>query len=712
MAELLLELFSEEIPARMQAKAGGDLARLLTEHFTAAGLKTDAPLIHTGPRRLCAVFANLPARTEAVREERKGPRAGAPEKAVEGFLKSAGLTSLDQCEIRNDGKGDYYVAVTEKPGRDVPGLLAEIVPEVCGAMPWPKSMRWGAGSARWVRPLQRIVCLFDGAVVPLRWAGVESGDETEGHRVMGRGPFRVKDFASYKHALETEGHVRVDRDERRALIIERARAICADAGLELVEDEGLLDEVAGLAEWPVCLLGQFDPAFLDLPPEVIQLTMAKNQKYFAVRDTKTGLLAPRFVAVADLEPKDGGAASAKGYARVLSARLEDARFFWNEDRARSLESRVDDLANVVFHRKLGSVKDKAERVSALARELAPLCGADPDLAARAGLLAKADLTTQMVQEFTDLQGVMGSYYARESGEVEQVARAIREHYSPLGPSDAVPAEPVSVAVALADKLDTLVAFWAIDEKPTGSKDPYALRRAALGVIRILLKNGVRIPLHQAIWRAHSNLPAQVRERAYEQVSSGETEHDTVRAIVRVAFGDLNTFFADRLKVALREQGVRHDLIDAVFALGEDDLVAIVARVRALQSFLATPEGENLLTGARRAMNIVEAEEKKGFILADHAFDETLLKERGGAEEKTLAAALDAAAAKARAAVEAEDYESAMAAIAPLRPAIDAFFDNVTVNVESDAPLRANRLLLLARIREALSSVADFSRIGG
>jgi glycyl-tRNA synthetase beta chain len=763
VAEFLLELFSEEIPARMQARAGDDLARLLTEKFAGAGLKTDAPLAHTGPRRLCVVFADLAERTEAVREEKKGPRVGAPEKAVEGFLRSAGLTSLDQCEKQSDAKGEFYVAVVEKPGRDTRALLGEIVPAVCDAMPWPKSMRSGARSERWVRPLRRIVCLFGGAVAPVEWAGITAGDQTEGHRVHGPGPFTVTDFASYKAALETQGHVRIDRAERRALTAQRAHALCADAGLELVEDEALLDEVAGLAEWPVPLLGEFDPEFLELPPEVIKLTMAKNQKYFAVRDPKTGSLAPRFVAIADLEPTDGGAASAKGYARVLSARLSDARFFWDEDRARSLGTRVEDLGSVVFHRKLGSVKDKAQRVSALARELAPLCGADPELAARAGLLAKADLTTSMVQEFTDLQGVMGAYYARESGEAAEVAVAIRDHYKPLGPSDAVPGESVSVAVALADKMDTLVGFWAIDEKPTGSKDPYALRRAALGAIRTVLAHDIRLPLRMAVRGAlpgvvfwggdfrvgrtndgsQTLIPTKsVVDRVFQDVlprlpasehADAHSRHredqevvykripllwdyidkgNSIRSsrgelIPALVSSDLLTFFADRLKIVLREEGVRHDLIDAVFALGEDDLVAIVARVKALQSFLATPDGENLLTGAKRAMNIVEGEEKKtGAETA--AFDPSLL---AAPEEKALAAALDAAGPKAKAAVEAEDYEAAMAAIAPLRPAIDSFFDKVTVN-DPDPKLRANRLLLLRRIRDALGAVADFSKIGG
>ena len=686
MPQLLLELFSEEIPARMQGQAARDLTRLMTEALEKAGVKPAAVQSFAGPRRLTLVIDDLPGATPDVREERKGPRVGAPDKAVEGFLRGAGLESLDSCETREDKKGDFYVAIIEKPGRKLPDVIAEIAPEICRSFPWPKSMRWGARSERWVRPLRRILCLFDGAVVPFEFAGVKSGNVTEGHRVHGPGPFEVSDFASYRKTLETDGHVLLDAADREARISEGVEAICKEAGLDWVEDSALLAENAGLAEWPNPILGTFDEKFLDLPDEAIRLTMGKNQKYFAVADPKTGQLAPRFIAVADLNPSDGGGASIKGYERVLTARLEDARFFWEEDLKRPLDERVDDLENVVFHRKLGSVKDKAERVAALAKELAPIVGADPDQAARAALLAKADLTTQMVIEFTDLQGVMGWYYAKAAGEPDAVANAVRDHYKPQGPSDEVPTEPVSVAVALADKLDTLVGFWAIDEKPTGSKDPYALRRAALGVIRLVLETRSRLPLREGFKRASARDLVKDEPIVYAQ-------------------NDLLAFFADRLKVALREQGIRHDLIDAVFALGEDDLVAIVKRVEALQSFLATEDGENLLAGYTRAANILKAEEKKGFEGAG-APDGSNLPEP---QEKALYDALQHAKPSAEAAIEAEDFEGAMAAIAPLRARIDDFFDAVTVNAE-DEGLRRNRLLLLGQIRESLRAVADFDRI--
>jgi len=817
MPQLLLELFSEEIPARMQGQAARDLTRLMTEALEKAGVKPAAVQSFAGPRRLTLVIDDLPGATPDVREERKGPRVGAPDKAVEGFLRGAGLESLDSCETREDKKGDFYVAIIEKPGRKLPDVIAEIAPEICRSFPWPKSMRWGGRSERWVRPLRRILCLFDGAVVPFEFAGVKSGNVTEGHRVHGPGPFEVSDFASYRKTLETDGHVLLDAADREARIAKGIEAICKEAGLDWVEDSALLAENAGLAEWPNPILGTFDEKFLDLPDEAIRLTMGKNQKYFAVADPKTGQLAPRFIAVADLNPSDGGGASIKGYERVLTARLEDARFFWDEDLKRTLDQRVDDLENVVFHRKLGSVKDKAERVAALAKELAPIVGADPDQAARAAMLAKADLTTQMVIEFTDLQGVMGWYYAKAAGEPDAVADAIRDHYKPQGPSDKVPTEPVSVAVALADKLDTLVGFWAIDEKPTGSKDPYALRRAALGVIRLILdgrwKLGLKsissqlfadwipqidsdqfgdhrpsgtdwidqnkvdeiveiclgFPLVAPVSRYFgvevAKLPSEfpknrdeVREKALRVVKitdgltlwwlqaeelhelqdqkesyGSEDEHykssdeSLKRQAIEESFkrclsdleiteeryvpaldfvsADLLAFFADRLKVALREQGIRHDLIDAVFALGEDDLVAIVKRVEALQSFLATEDGENLLAGYTRAANILKAEEKKGFE-GEGAPDASKLAEP---QEKALYDALQHAKPSAGAAIEAEDFEGAMAAIAPLRARIDDFFDAVTVNAE-DEGLRRNRLLLLGQIRESLRAVADFDRI--
>ena len=761
MPQLLLELFSEEIPARMQGQAARDLTRLMTEALEKAGVKPAAVQSFAGPRRLTLVIDDLPEATPDVREERKGPRVGAPDKAVEGFLRGAGLESLDSCETREDKKGDFYVAIIEKPGRKLPDVVAEIAPEICRSFPWPKSMRWGGRSERWVRPLRRILCLFDGAVVPFEFAGVKSGNVTEGHRVHGPGPFEVSDFASYRKTLETDGHVLLDAADREARIAEGIEAICKEAGLDWVEDTALLAENAGLAEWPNPILGTFDEKFLDLPDEAIRLTMGKNQKYFAVADPKTGQLAPRFIAVADLNPSDGGGASIKGYERVLTARLEDARFFWEEDLKRPLADRVDDLENVVFHRKLGSVKDKAERVAALARELAPTVGADPDQAERAAMLAKADLTTQMVIEFTDLQGVMGWYYAKAAGEPDAVANAVRDHYKPQGPSDEVPTEPVSVAVALADKLDTLIGFWAINELPTGSRDPYGLRRSSLGAIRVLLAQNIRIRIFDVfyehipwivfwggefsigVWgknesrmsstkfdveNVHRKMledtprhkHAEVEEYRQNQLKSVYKRISTFWDLTSEGYSvrgrkrmldtekvriDLLAFFADRLKVALREQGVRHDLIDAVFALGEDDLVAIVKRVEALQSFLATEDGENLLAGYTRAANILKAEEKKGFEGAG-APDGSNLPEP---QEKALYDALQHAKPSAEAAIEAEDFEGAMAAIAPLRARIDDFFDAVTVNAE-DEGLRRNRLLLLGQIRESLRAVADFDRI--
>jgi len=688
MPQLLLELLSEEIPARMQTRAGENLARLLDEALREAGLAFGDIEIVTGPRRLAAVIVDLPGASPDVSEERKGPRVGAPDRAIEGFLRGAGLDSLEQCETRSDKKGDYYVAVIDKPGRATPKILAEAIPEICRKFPWPKSMRWGDRSERWVRPLRRILCLYDGEVVPFSFAGVESGDLTEGHRVMGPGPFRVADYASYREALEGEGRIVLDRAARRARIDEGARTLCEAAGLSLIEDDGLLEENAGLAERPVPLLGEMDPDFLALPPEVIRLTMAKHQKYFVVEDPKTGGLAPNFVCVADLEPSDGGAAVAAGNARVLAARLEDARFFWDEDRKRTLADRVGDLDSVVFHRKLGSVKDKAERVAALARKLAPKVDADPDRAERAARLAKADLTTQMVIEFTNLQGVMGRYYALEDGEDAAVADAIRDHYRPQGPSDAVPSEPVSVAVALADKLDTLVGFWAIDEKPTGSKDPYALRRAALGVIRLQLENGLKLWLHGIV------------ENHYDRIRTIPALDDAARSELA---GDLDNFIADRLEVALRDQGLRHDHISAAYdaAVRHAPIILIVKRVEALQAFLATEEGENLLAVYKRATSILDKEEFVG-----GAVDLDLLDEPG---EEALYEAIEPARRAVDQAIANEDFEAAMAAIAPLRSAIDAFFDHVTVNAD-DPALRTNRLRLLSQIRESLRAVADFDRI--
>ncbi|VAV94226.1 Glycyl-tRNA synthetase beta chain [hydrothermal vent metagenome] len=717
MAELLLEIFSEEIPARMQNKAAADLQRLLGKALTEAGFAFTDVQSFAGPRRLTLVIADLPAKSPDITEQRKGPRVGAPEQAVAGFLRGAGVASLDECEQCEDKKGKYWVANLHKPGQSAADILAQNIPKIMASFPWPKSMKWGSGSFRWVRPLHGIVCLLDGKIVSFEVAGIKSGNQIFGHRIMGPGPFSVSSFADYRQQLEGAGHVMLDAAQRKTRITEQIEQLCKTNKLTLVEDAALLDEVAGLAEWPVVLLGEMDETFLDLPPEVITLSMAKHQKYFSVNNAKTNKLAPNFLVVANLDAPDGGTAITAGNARVLSARLADARHFWDMDRAQTLESRVDALRDVVFHQKLGSVYDKAERVAKLARELAAKVGADPDLAERAAWLAKADLTTQMVVEFTSLQGVMGRYYALADGSpppslrptsptkgggkegkdsiygssstlvgevaaqptegglsslptesVTQIANAIRDHYKPQGPTDITPTEPVSIAVALADKLDTLVGFWAIDEKPTGSKDPYALRRAALGVIRILLENGVRMPI-----------PAQLSE-----------------------------FVFDRLKVHLREQGIRHDLIDAVLTPGADDLMAIVARVEALSAFLATPDGEQLLAGTKRAANIVKAEEKKQKQKIEGEVNPDLFT---ATEEKALYKALQTAAAKAAKAIDAENYTAAMAALAPLRGPIDAFFEAVMVN-DNDPKVRQNRLALLSGIRAALTPVADFDKIAG
>jgi glycyl-tRNA synthetase beta chain len=689
MAELFLEIFCEEIPARMQAKAERDLSDALLKGLKEAGLSLGDVTSMSGPRRLAVSIADVPAGSEDVTEERKGPKVGAPDKAVEGFLRGAGLSSIDEAQVRSDPKkGDFYVATRTIPGRVTPDIVAELVPDLMRNFHWPKSMRTGRGEMRWVRPLQRIVCLYDGAVVPFEVDGIASGHETEGHRVHGRGPYTVTGLADYTEQLSGAGHVALTRDARRAAIEAQAQKVCADAGLELVEDKGLLEEVVGLAEWPVVILGEMDPAFLELPPEVIQLSMRTHQKYFAVRDPKTGDLAPNFVVVANIDAVDGGKAIAAGNRKVLSARLEDGRFFWENDKKTGLEAMAPKLAKIDFKKELGTIADKVERIAALARELAPKVGADADLAERAARLAKADLVSEMVYEFPELQGVMGRYYAIEAGEDARVSDAIRDHYKPQGPSDAVPTEPVGIAVALADKLDTLVGFWAIDEKPTGSKDPFALRRAALGVVRVLLENGSRLPLQKAFDFAARNLDWSDAKRT-----------------------DLAAFFADRLKQYLRDQGQRHDLIDAVFALGEDDLVLIVKRVEALASFLESEDGTNLLAGYKRAANILRAEEKKDKTRFQGAVNESLLEAKA---ETALFQAISESAQAAQAALEQEDFAAAMSALAGLRAPVDAFFDgpdSVMVNADQ-AEVRENRLNLLNTMREAIGTVADFSKIEG
>jgi glycyl-tRNA synthetase beta chain len=712
MAELLLELFSEEIPARMQAKAEADLLAALTARLKEAGLSWKSAFAVSGPRRLTAVVEGLDARSADVREEKKGPKVGAPEQAIAGFLRGAGLTSIDQASIVSDPKkGDSYVAYLSVPGRDALDVIAEAVPAIVRGFNWPKSMRTADGDLRWVRPLQRIVCILDGAVVPLEVGGIASGNVTEGHRVHGRGPYTVKAWADYNKQLEGKGHVILSRADRRARILAGIEDVCSASGLELVADEGLLEEVTGLAEWPVVVLGQMDPSFLDLPPEVIKLSMRTHQKYFAVRRPGTEGLAPNFIVVANISAADGGMKIAEGNARVLSARLSDARFFWEKDKATPLDVMAEKLKTIAFKEELGSLGDKVERVAALARELARHVGADPELAERAARLAKADLVSEMVGEFPELQGVMGRYYALAAGEKPNVADAIRDHYKPQGPNDAVASEPVAVAVALADKLDTLVGFWAIDEKPTGSKDPFALRRAALGVVRSILENDIRLPLEQALIEAQN---ASWYERWATQIGKDSRQNadpkgfDVDSSVQKL--GDLLSFFADRLKQVLRDQGKRHDLIDAVFALGEDDLVLIVKRVEALGAFLETEDGATLLAGYKRAANILKAEEKKGALPEKLSVDPSLIA-TGPAAEQALWKSVTTAEAALEAPLAKEDFAGAMRVLAGLRAPVDAFFEGVMVN-DSNAAVRANRLALLVAVRDALHKVADFSKIEG
>ncbi|GAA4251192.1 glycine--tRNA ligase subunit beta [Azospirillum formosense] len=708
MPELLIEFFSEEIPARMQARAADDLKRLVTEKLAANGLSFDTAEAHSTPRRLALVIDGLAERTADVREEKKGPRVGSPEQAVAGFLKSAGLTSLDQCEQRDTGKGVFYFAVAEKKGRVTTDVVDEVIREVFLQFPWPKSMRWGNSSVRWVRPLHSVIAIFNGKVIDSgillprslgsiiddrrqdeESAFINFGNSTRGHRFLSPDAFTVDSFADYKAKLR-DAHVVLDRAERKAKIKADAEALAAREGLTLSPDDGLLEEVAGLVEWPVALVGTIDEKFMDVPSEVLITSMRTHQKYFALLD-KAGKMAPRFVVVANTATADGGKAIVAGNERVLRARLSDAKFFWDQDRKTKLEDRVSKLGAITFHAKLGTVAEKVTRVQVLAAEIARAIGADVDAATRAALLSKADLVTEVVGEFPEVQGIMGRYYALGEGENPAVAEAIAEHYKPLGPSDSCPTAPVSVAVALADKLDTLVGFFAIDEKPTGSKDPYALRRAALGIIRLILENGLRLNLTQLFKAAHG---------AY--TVGGFAAADGVAT-------DLMAFFADRLKVTLRDQGVRHDLVDAVFALGgEDDLVRLLARVKALQTFVGSEEGANLLAAYKRASNIVRIEEKKDGKAYDQPVDPALLTL---AEEKDLYGALSDAGETARPLLAKEDFTGTMAALARLRGPVDAFFDKVTVNAEQ-ADLRANRLRLLSQIRATLNAVADFSRIEG
>lgn len=775
MPQLLLEIFSEEIPARMQQGAARDLERMVSDRLKAAGLTWEALTTYAGPRRLTLVIDGLPVATPDREEEVKGPRASAPEQALEGFLRKTGLTR-DQLTER-DG---VLFAVLSSKGRATTDLVAETVDQVVRTFPWPKSMRWGSGTLRWVRPIKRILCLFDGQVVPFEIDGIQSDAITEGHRFLGSGELlRVSDFIDYRTQLE-KNFVLLDVADRKLRILEKAKAACAARGLALVDDDGLLDEVAGLAEWPTPILGDMDPQFLALPPEVVRLSMKVHQKYFAVRDPSKDGLAPNFLVVANVEATDGGKALAAGNSRVLSARLNDARFFWDEDQKVGFDAWNAKLSGVTFHAKLGTLAERVERIAALAREIAPLVGADADEAETAARLSKADLLSGMVSEFPELQGIMGGYYARLAGLSDAIADAVRDHYKPQGPADTVPTAPVTVAVALADKLDTLVGFFAIDEKPTGSKDPFALRRAALGVIRLLEVSSVRDSLSDLLvksFRLHRSVGLRTRSKIVEvsypgqnvkrlnpvslsesvedpayadlsawllssfddanldgrfrksaeadvvlvtTVGTGVTAHEQpdipnsvilqVEPVPPLEFeaSDAVSFFADRLTVLLRDRGQRHDLVAAVFALGDDDLVRIVRRVEALAAFLATDDGANLLAGYKRASNILRAEEKKGSVPTGMV--QTGLPNQPEAET-TLAFAVGAARTAVEAALETEDFAAAMTALARLRAPVDRFFDDVLVN--SDVPAeRENRLKLLGQVRDVMGQVADFGQIAG
>jgi glycyl-tRNA synthetase beta chain len=755
MPDLLLELFSEEIPARMQARAADDLKKLVTDRLVAAGLLYEGAKAFATPRRLALAVQGVPVRQPDVKEEKKGPRVGAPDGAIQGFLRAAGLKSIGEAKVQPDKKGDFYVAVIEKPGRPAIEVIGEIVPEVVKGFPWPKSMRWGPQSAGpgalgWVRPLHSIVATFgpeteDPDIVAFAVDGIAAGDETRGHRFMSPQPFKVRRLDDYAAKLE-KAKVVLDPERRKEIILTDAKNLAFAQGYELVEDAGLLAEVAGLVEWPVVLMGSFDEAFLAIPDEVIRATIRNNQKCFVLRDPRTAKLANKFILVANIEAADGGKAIVAGNERVIRARLSDAKFFYETDLKTRLEDRLPKFEQIVFHEKLGTQAARITRIERLAAEFAPIVGADAEKAKRAARLAKADLLTEVVGEFPELQGLMGKYYALAQGDDTSVAVASEDHYKPLGPNDRVPTDPVSVAVALADKIDTLVGFWAIDEKPTGSKDPYALRRAALGIIRIILENRVRLLLWPAFVVLGRRTMAQLLKGATADVErrlaplratgdlnpeglfsqltklsndasnlmSGDRHFSVpVQEWEKKKADDLLSFFADRLKVQLREQGARHDLVDAVFALeGQDDLLLIVRRVEALGKFLDTEDGKNLLAGYKRATNIIRIEEKKDAREYVGRPDPSLYRQD---EEWALSRTIDTAKEEASSAVAKEDFEAAMRAMAKLRPHVDAFFDKVTVNVAEGADkqqLRENRLKLLNEIRDATRTVADFSKIEG
>ena len=685
MPDLLLELFSEEIPARMQRRAAEDLKTAVTNALVERGCTYEAALAFATPRRLALHIVGLPARQPDLKEEKKGPRVGAPQQAIDGFLKGAGLNDLSQATIQSDPKkGDFYIAIVERKGGATQDVIAEIMPDIIRNFPWPKSMRWGKSSAqpnalRWVRPLHSIVCTFGSEtetpeVVHFEIDGIKAGDITYGHRFLAPGPIHVRRFDDYIAKLEA-AKVVLSTDRRKDIILYDAKSLAFAQGLELVEDEALLEEVAGLVEWPTVLMGSFEERFLDIPPEVIRATIRANQKCFVLRKSGSNALANKFLLTSNMIAKDDGATIISGNEKVVRARLSDAKFFWETDLKVKLEDRLEKLKSITFHAKLGTQHQRVERLVALAKELAPLVKADVNKAERAALLCKADLVSEMVGEFPEVQGLMGRYYATRQGEDASVAIALEDHYKPQGPTDRIPTDPVAIAIALADKLDTLVGFWAIDEKPTGSKDPYALRRAALGVIRIILENNIGLSLSQH----HIN-------------------------------DDLLAFFHDRLKVYLRDKGARHDLIDAVLGIdaGNDDLLLVVKRVEALDALLATDDGKNLLAGFRRAANILKAEEKKDGVTYSGTIDAALLKEP---QEKALGEILGVASRHAAEHVMKQDFSGAMRELAQLRPAVDAFFEAILVNAE-DAAARKNRLALLAAFRDATRTVADFSAIAG
>jgi glycyl-tRNA synthetase beta chain len=743
MPDFLLELFSEEIPARMQARAAEDLRKLVTEALVGQGLLYEGAKAFVTPRRLALAVKGLPVRQPDVKEEKKGPRVGASEGAIQGFLRAAGLRSIDEAKVAPDKKGDLYVAVIEKPGRPAIDVIAEIVPDVVKTFPWPKSMRWGEQSARpgslgWVRPLHSIVATFgpeteEPEIVPFAIDGIKAGDETRGHHFMAPQPFKVRRFEDYADKLE-KAKVVLDPERRKEVILADARNLAFAQGYELVEDAGLLAEVAGLVEWPVVLMGSFEKAFLGMPAEIVRATIRNNQKCFVLRDPRTSQLANKFILVANIEAEDGGKAIIAGNERVIRARLADAKFFYETDLKTRLEDRLSKFKDIVFHEKLGTQWERVDRIERLADEIALTLSSRPDFFSgqmlspddfkreqdayrrqvrRAARLAKADLLTEVVGEFPELQGIMGKYYAQAQGEEASVAAACEDHYKPLGPADRVPINPVSIAVALADKIDTLVGFWAIDERPTGSKDPYALRRAALGLIRIILENDLSFGLLKVLVPSMRLLeekividPHSIEAAAAKLAQRTEPHESPDKAFFKAR--TLLDFVAERLRVYERELGARHDLVDAVFELGQDNLLLIVCRVEALGKFLDTEDGKNLLAGYKRATNIIRIEEKRDAREYVGRPDPSLYRQ---SEERALASAIETAKAEASAAVAREDFEAAMRAMARLRPHVDTFFDKVTVNVE-DNQLRENRLKLLNEIREATRTVADFSRIEG